>query len=228
MTRDDGRGPRPVRLKPKEIHPPRKGCRGALRRTEGGEVACFGSCLAPACLSSSGTSFQTRLCTTRPYINMSSSCRNRADRGEPSPLFLLFAPSPSCSSKARKSNVPSSSDPETWRPPVKTCLSKVSSRADSAGLFFVGVSFAHAGYREQFVTEIRVGPFYRRNNYFKALRAPTRRRCPFLRRPVNSSATSLSFLNTSNVAILASTIIRLCYEIIIMTAKLMYKFQKIK
>lgn len=31
------------------------------------------------------TSFQTRLCTTHPYINMSSSCRNRADRGEPSP-----------------------------------------------------------------------------------------------------------------------------------------------
>lgn len=57
---------------------------------------------------------------------------------------------------------------------MKTCLSKVSSRADSAGLFFVGVSFARAGYRGQFVTEIRAGPFYRRNNYFKALRARAR------------------------------------------------------
>lgn len=47
---------------------------------------------------------------------------------------------------------------------------RVSSLAseDSAGLF-VGVSFARAGYRGQFVTEIRAGPFYRRNNYFRAL-----------------------------------------------------------
>lgn len=38
MTRDDGRGPRPVRLEPKEIHPPRKGCRGgsAEGSAEGG------------------------------------------------------------------------------------------------------------------------------------------------------------------------------------------------
>lgn len=127
MTRDDGRGPGPVRLKPKEIHPLRKGCRGARRSVRrragrgGGGAACFGSCLTPACLPSSGTSFQTRLCTTRPYINMSSSCRNRADRGEPSPLLSLPPspplpsppPLPSCTSKARKSNVPSSSDAET-------------------------------------------------------------------------------------------------------------------
>lgn len=38
MTRDDGRGPRPVRLEPKEIHPLRKGCRGgsAEGSAEGG------------------------------------------------------------------------------------------------------------------------------------------------------------------------------------------------
>lgn len=41
---------------------------------------------------------------------------------------------------------------------------------------FVGVSFARAGYRGRFVTEIRAGPVYRRNNYFRAPYA--RRRCP--------------------------------------------------
>lgn len=106
MTRDDGRGPGPVRLKPKEIHPLRKGCRGARRSVRrrvgrGGGAACFGSCLTPACLPSSGTSFQTRLCTTRPYINMSSSCRNRADRGEPSPLLSPSLPPPLPASLAK-------------------------------------------------------------------------------------------------------------------------------
>lgn len=81
-----------------------------------------------------GTSFQTRLCTTHPYINMSSSCRNRADRGEPSfsppPLPLL--------SKLLRSRVKVKRAVvircRTWRLPVKTCLSKsLLSREDTAG-----------------------------------------------------------------------------------------------
>lgn len=55
-------------------------------------------------------------------------------------------------------------------PPCKDFASRKSFLvANLAGLLFlVGVSFARAGYRKQFVTEIRAGPFYRRNNYFEA------------------------------------------------------------
>lgn len=89
MTRDVGDlGPFVLNRKKPIRH--EKGCRGARRRTRGGEESLLWLVLGTS-VSSSGTSFQPRLCTTHPYINMSSSCRNRADRGEPSSPTLLPA-----------------------------------------------------------------------------------------------------------------------------------------
>lgn len=77
---------------------------------------------------------------------------------------------PSYSFKARKSMPSSSETRGDVTPPCEDFASRKSPLvADSAGLLFlVGVSFARAEYRGRFVTEIRAGPFYRRNNYFEA------------------------------------------------------------
>lgn len=200
MTRDDGRGPEPVRLEPKEIHPPRKGCRGARRRarrttrTKGGLAALARAWHQRACPPPAPPSRHAYVLRVHTL-----TCHHRVETEliEVNLLLSFLLPPGPLARLVQGSQVERAvviRDAETWRPPVKTGPSKVS-RADSAGLFFVGVSFARAGYRGQFVTEIRAGPFYRRNNYFKALRAPARRRRPFCKRPVDLSAASPSFLN---------------------------------
>jgi len=66
--------------------------------------------------------------------------------------------------------------PPLFPPPLSLSLAESLSRgktspaaSDSAGSW--AFSFARAGYRGQFVTRIRAGPFYKRNNYLAALPA---------------------------------------------------------
>lgn len=142
MTRDDGRGPGPVRLEPKEIHPPRKGCRGARRRARrrtGGRLPALArawhqrACPPPA--PPSRHAYVLRVHTL--------TCHHRVETEliEVNLLLSLPPPPPSPaplpgSSKARKSNVPSSSETQRrdallWRLASRKSLVRIQPASSS-------------------------------------------------------------------------------------------------
>lgn len=128
---DSGRRRGPFVLNRKETHPPRKGCRGAQRRTRGKERAvCFGSCLASACSPSvppSRHAYVLRIHTL--------TCHHRVETEliEVNLPFLLLLPLPPPTPELLRSRLKVKRAVVirrgTWRLPLKTCLSKVSSLA---------------------------------------------------------------------------------------------------